>query len=1018
MQNKVLLYIPGEPIAKVREHGTQVIIKALSRESRYEAKHHGGLNNAIRHNFKKFCETSVNPELDISNYRKVLYIGDCDKTISRKNVTQLCDVKTWYQINKKKGRPSKLMSVYKNTIKTCFEAIQYVKGTTEHQIDTKLHVIYSMPQLRDLARKIKQQGFVVVDTETMPETKGVDPKDWLHHNTSFWLSKMRMLLMSPLIGEGWAMPMSGPESWFNVGKEDYLVDVVSAVSQAPTYVTEGDLIRLEEDHKLKWFDTVERLSHSDCKDFYIYRNGHILTDYMGTPQIFTQEQAHAWLENTQECADKGWGNMLEDVVIPYLNEQIFQNPDVRKIYHNYAFDYKILKKYGIEHAGIVEDTMVMCHALSKNKPKGLKPNAEYYWTDLLGWAAEIDYVLSPFNVLAEYGVKDLDATLRLYHTKLLQLYKKPSVFYSYYNASLPTVYWLSELSYYGEQISLPKLKSAMSETKEKLEVLEGQLRSSQVFQYYNTMRRKDYIEDAISLLDEIYNRKKEEKILELTTKISQFPQNKQHLKSYTNLIAKVAWLEGESFDETSPHSYKFAIKYVADRTALLMGEVDEVLIRSESGSIKKVDLDFNFRSPDQIGDLLYLSDHGLQFPVVIKGSYKDVYDPNKGKKVKQWVEEETTPSQAKVLWWRQDKYFATDTVEEHRNICGAALDSSGFVADLMLYKTILYYLTKMEEIEMQVDSVGRIHSRFPLVGTDRTSSQAPNLQNIPQRSWVFDSKHYRNLLLGIFEAPEGYVRGKCDLGQAEIRVFAQVYWITQIADNIEAGKDLHIIAAKTCLGISEEDWDTLPKDRKKHYRNIGKIINFSLLYGARAEAMIDYARDNFKIILNKDEAEAIRTRFLTELYTQIPAAHKKEEEKAMRLGYCETAFGTRRELDNVNSKVKRLVRADIRKAINTPIQGTAGIYTCYAGVRFRMRKEVFALKGNVVNIIHDDLPCIIPVDEMEFFAEVLANTLIDPILEPYFGFTFNLVSMDADFEHSEPGGSWATITESLQVTKW
>ena len=79
-------------------------------------------------------------------------------------------------------------------------------------------------------------------------------------------------------------------------------------------------------------------------------------------------------------------------------------------------------------------------------------------------------------------------------------------------------------------------------------------------------------------------------------------------------------------------------------------------------------------------------------------------------------------------------------------------------------------------------------------------------------------------------------------------------------------------------------------------------------------------------------------------------------------GYIETMLGYKRLLPNINSKRTDLSSADERRAVNTPIQGTAAdvtkmalnrLYNCY--IDGRLNKE----EVKIVATIHDEIAFIV-----------------------------------------------------------
>ena len=114
---------------------------------------------------------------------------------------------------------------------------------------------------------------------------------------------------------------------------------------------------------------------------------------------------------------------------------------------------------------------------------------------------------------------------------------------------------------------------------------------------------------------------------------------------------------------------------------------------------------------------------------------------------------------------------------------------------------------------------GRIHSEFLQNGTTsgRFSSTNPNLQNIPA------DKEYRRP----FKAPEGKLLLAMDYSQQEYRLAGAISKDPVIIDSYVNGKDMHTATASI---IYNKKLENVTKEE----RNLGKTINFAVLYGSTA----------------------------------------------------------------------------------------------------------------------------------------------------------------------------------------
>lgn len=120
---------------------------------------------------------------------------------------------------------------------------------------------------------------------------------------------------------------------------------------------------------------------------------------------------------------------------------------------------------------------------------------------------------------------------------------------------------------------------------------------------------------------------------------------------------------------------------------------------------------------------------------------------------------------------------------------------------------------------------GRIHADFNICPRDnsaggtvtgRLSSNSPNLHNIPK-----DDKRIR---YGIVPTP-GYIFVELDYDQQEYRLLAHYADDKAFSDIVKAGKDIHAGTAELLLRCTAEE------SLEKKYRDVGKKLNFSLVYG-------------------------------------------------------------------------------------------------------------------------------------------------------------------------------------------
>lgn len=210
-----------------------------------------------------------------------------------------------------------------------------------------------------------------------------------------------------------------------------------------------------------------------------------------------------------------------------------------------------------------------------------------------------------------------------------------------------------------------------------------------------------------------------------------------------------------------------------------------------------------------------------------------------------------------------------------------------------------------------VDRNSRIHTTFKSTRTDtnRLSSAAPNLQNIPARSEL------GMLVRGAFAAPDGYSLVSVDLSQIEVRVMAHLCGDRNLIAGIKSGVDVHLITASHIFRT------TIERVTKKQ-RTIAKKITFLILYGGGAARLRAELRLE-GIEVTVEETQTYIDAYLKIAYPGIEDFMDEQCAKARRYGYVETLMGWRRYLPGVHSDLDGVRMEAERMAVNAPVQGTA-----------------------------------------------------------------------------------------------
>lgn len=164
----------------------------------------------------------------------------------------------------------------------------------------------------------------------------------------------------------------------------------------------------------------------------------------------------------------------------YLGD-MFEDPEVMKVYHNAQFDIHALRQvFGIEST-FFHDTMVAAKILDENQRAGLEAQAKLY----LGreeWKIKQDgnFGLWPMKLAQVYLGGDVENTMLLFRFQQEALLKLPTLENLYYNVEVPHVRELIRMEQRGihwdheyfENVMKPEVLRQMEEAKEKaLELL-------------------------------------------------------------------------------------------------------------------------------------------------------------------------------------------------------------------------------------------------------------------------------------------------------------------------------------------------------------------------------------------------------------------------------------------------------------------------------------------------------------------------------------------------------------------
>lgn len=230
--------------------------------------------------------------------------------------------------------------------------------------------------------------------------------------------------------------------------------------------------------------------------------------------------------------------------------------------------------------------------------------------------------------------------------------------------------------------------------------------------------------------------------------------------------------------------------------------------------------------------------------------------------------------------------------------------------------------------------------------TKRSNSQNPNGQNFPKRGRF--AKPFRRL----FKASRGKVLVASDLSQAELRVAAVMANERAMLQIYLDDGDIHTSTAAMVMGMTVDEFAALDPKTRKTKRQGAKAVNFGLIYGAREQTFITYAKTTYGVDYTMAEARHIRQVYFT-TYAGLLAWHEKMKTHAKQHGFVRSLHGLTRHLHSIASTDWSVQSGAERNAINSPVQNFGSDLGIMAFTRLASQADPRLIRP--VGFIHDQL---------------------------------------------------------------
>ena len=251
----------------------------------------------------------------------------------------------------------------------------------------------------------------------------------------------------------------------------------------------------------------------------------------------------------------------------------------------------------------------------------------------------------------------------------------------------------------------------------------------------------------------------------------------------------------------------------------------------------------------------------------------------------------------------------------------------------------------------------RLHTSFnqTITHTGRLSSTHPNLQNIPIKD------HMGQEIRQCFVAEQGYHILSADYSQIELRILAHLSQDQKLIQAYEKDNDLH---KQTAQILFDKPQNQLNEDE----RRIGKIVNFSIIYGIGA---ISLGKD---LKIPTQEAKQWIDKYFEE-YHGVKEYIEKQKRDVHQKGFVQTLFGRIREIKEIHSQSSREKSFGERLAINTPIQGSSADIIKIAMISIQEGFENLELKSFMTIQVHDELVFEVLDEEMDTVKNMVIHKM-------------------------------------------
>jgi len=164
---------------------------------------------------------------------------------------------------------------------------------------------------------------------------------------------------------------------------------------------------------------------------------------------------------------------------------VLENPDVKKVGQNIKYDWMVLKRHGINLAGVMFDTMLASYLINPSKRAhsldqialDFLDHKTITYKEISGKGQkDVSFAEIPLEKAMPYTCEDADITLMAYHA-LMPLIEEAGLMELYHNVELPLVPVLMNMEMTGVCVDRDKLMELSKSFEHQLEQLESMIYS-------------------------------------------------------------------------------------------------------------------------------------------------------------------------------------------------------------------------------------------------------------------------------------------------------------------------------------------------------------------------------------------------------------------------------------------------------------------------------------------------------------------------------------------------------------